>query len=738
MSVDRAYHLLTHLTLALAGVCLACAEAPYVPDALLALPPYLALVALSWQLAGQRTLPAWAANLLGVAIAAAAALWIGARVGAGDGWMRDVPLPALVIPYLGPVLMALLLVRLFRPTSPDDFWLLQGLGLLQTALGCVLASGPVFALCLLAYLAAGVCALAAHERHAQLRAARRVADALAFRGEAARWLLFALRWGLGAALLAGPLFLLVPRPDAPEWEPLARFGVQQGKAASGRIGFSDEIDLTRTGRLERDDTPAFSVGVVSPAGRPAAGLPAEQRWRGVVLDHYEKGIWRSYTNWTDRGARPLAGTLDADAGVRWLHFRVPREAGWLFLADPVRLGPQPGAASVRAMTPARSGPGRRALALFYEVNGQVVPMTYLVRKEYQYTQAVVTGLDADRYPAPAAGLQDPYLRKLLENPAPNDLGPFTVGLALRLGRAQHAGPQFLAALERRRQTHDPLPPFAYAPAARMLCDHLRDSGEYTYSLEVRRESKVLDPVVDFLLNVKQGPCERYASALALMLRSLGAPARVVKGYRGAEYQGEGQYLVRNNTAHAWVEALAVGEGGAGYDWLVLDPTPEGDAPPAGSALERWRRSGKALWRDLIQGDPTAGPADLLGRLSRGLEAAVPWLSALAGLGGLVLLLGRRRWSFAATAAGAAGLYQRLLGLLDRHAGLRPRRAETPAELAARAAAWCAARPATAALAGVPAEVVAAYYADRFGGRALPDEELRRLGGRLAALRGTMR
>jgi len=54
--------------------------------------------------------------------------------------------------------------------------------------------------------------------------------------------------------------------------------------------------------------------------------------------------------------------------------------------------------------------------------------------------------------------------------------------------------------------------------------------------------------MDFLLNVKQGHCERFAGALALMLRSQGVQARVVAGFRGAEHKGDGQYVIRQNFA----------------------------------------------------------------------------------------------------------------------------------------------------------------------------------------------
>ena len=67
-----------------------------------------------------------------------------------------------------------------------------------------------------------------------------------------------------------------------------------------------------------------------------------------------------------------------------------------------------------------------------------------------------------------------------------------------------------------------------------VCRHLAYSGVYTYTLNLRREDRSIDPTADFLINVKQGHCERFAAALALSLRGLGIPTRVVKGYRGAE------------------------------------------------------------------------------------------------------------------------------------------------------------------------------------------------------------
>ncbi|MGL4555579.1 MAG: hypothetical protein ACRC33_30790, partial [Gemmataceae bacterium] len=163
MNPDRSARALHHLTLALAGVALTLAELPFLPWLPFGLVVYLSLILSAHTLRGAYILPEWLANGLALLIAGGAGLYVFVR-GGSDEWAGDVPLPAVLVPYLGPVLMALLLVRLFRPRSSDDFWLLQGLGLLQVGLGCVLASGTLFAVALLAYLITAAAALAAGER----------------------------------------------------------------------------------------------------------------------------------------------------------------------------------------------------------------------------------------------------------------------------------------------------------------------------------------------------------------------------------------------------------------------------------------------------------------------------------------------------------------------------------------------------------------------------------------------
>lgn len=105
-------------------------------------------------------------------------------------------------------------------------------------------------------------------------------------------------------------------------------------------------------------------------------------------------------------------------------------------------------------------------------------------------------------------------------------------------------------------------------------------GNYRYSLDVGRD--VSDsPVEDFLFDRKTGYCEHYATAMVLMLRSLGIPARLVTGFLAGEWNDFGHYYtVRQQDAHAWVEVYFPRSG-----WIIFDPTPSLVASPRNSPLE---------------------------------------------------------------------------------------------------------------------------------------------------------
>jgi TgpA N-terminal domain/Transglutaminase-like superfamily len=89
---------------------------------------------------------------------------------------------------------------------------------------------------------------------------------------------------------------------------------------------------------------------------------------------------------------------------------------------------------------------------------------------------------------------------------------------------------------------------------------------YRYSLSTAPGTSG-DDLVDFL-RLRQGYCEQYAGAMAVLVRAAGVPARVVLGYTPGTVQPDGTRLVTSDDAHAWVEAYFDDLG-----WVPFDPTP---------------------------------------------------------------------------------------------------------------------------------------------------------------------
>lgn len=90
--------------------------------------------------------------------------------------------------------------------------------------------------------------------------------------------------------------------------------------------------------------------------------------------------------------------------------------------------------------------------------------------------------------------------------------------------------------------------------------------EFFYTLEPPALGR--NPVDAFLFDTRQGFCEHYASAFAVMMRAAGLPSRIVLGYQGGEMNPMSDYMiVRQSDAHAWTEVWLPEEG-----WLRVDPT----------------------------------------------------------------------------------------------------------------------------------------------------------------------
>jgi len=99
-------------------------------------------------------------------------------------------------------------------------------------------------------------------------------------------------------------------------------------------------------------------------------------------------------------------------------------------------------------------------------------------------------------------------------------------------------------------------------------DHLNDTSVYTYDTSVAPRDDAYT-LLRFLTTTKRGFCQQFASAMAVMLRTLGFPARVAEGFtQGQPDPDTGVFHVSTTELHSWVEVLF-----PTYGWLAFEPTP---------------------------------------------------------------------------------------------------------------------------------------------------------------------
>jgi transglutaminase-like putative cysteine protease len=152
------------------------------------------------------------------------------------------------------------------------------------------------------------------------------------------------------------------------------------------------------------------------------------------------------------------------------------------------------------------------------------------------------------------------------------------------------------------------------------------SGAYLYSLGSPKNLQ--NPVDNFILTTRSGHCELFASAMALMVRSIGIPARVVSGYRGGDWDPNDQsYTVRSSMAHLWVEVYFIGQG-----WVRFDPSPPTSVAPQGIArtfqqyVTNKLLKGKMAWYQNIVGYSARSPLAGFRTMTIGIikELPLPW------------------------------------------------------------------------------------------------------------------
>jgi transglutaminase-like putative cysteine protease len=354
---------------------------------------------------------------------------------------------------------------------------------------------------------------------------------------------------LGARLLlhAVPvmvvLFVLFPRLPGPLW-------ALPGSTSSGATGLSDTMSPGDITNLGLSDEVAFRVEFDGPPPRASSLY-----WRGPTLTHFNGRTW-SRLQGGRRGER-VAETIEyRGEPTRYRVMLEPNGHNWAFALDmPKDWSRDRG---LRMGSDYQLGTffgASRARSLDYEVTSYV---DYSARE-------------------PLTPSEVELFRSLPEGSSP---------------RARALAASWI--------TDHPSP----ATIIDRAMEYLR-SQPYQYTLTPPPLGA--QPVDEFLFETREGFCEHFASALTVLLRAAGLPARVVMGYQGGELNTIGSYyIIRQSDAHAWTEVWLADRGWVRVD-AVAAVAPErvaigssGWAGASRTAVDRvlrlgWLRRAALLW-----------------------------------------------------------------------------------------------------------------------------------------------
>ena len=559
-------------------------------------------------------------------------------------------------------------------------------------------------------------------------------------------------------LVAVPLFATMPRIREP-------FILGRGAGSAGMArttGFSDSVDLSLTTSIRGNRNVAMRVQYEDDA---QLGDAASLRFKGAAYDRYENRNWfrdlRQAEVLIPKATESLGRLFDLKPG-----------AG-LKPSERLPEGPGSGGSRINKAEVFLEAIGSTSLLLPIEALSLELDLQTTVGRDpggavllpVQPRQPIRYQVDLAREPIIAARLSsDP--ENLLSALDLSGLTPRMTELAQQvMGVRDGEEPAGDEAAE------DPSVP-GERSSEWTVSDRTDDERidllerhlltQYSYTLDYLGRTGE-SPLEDFLFVYRSGHCELFASAMVLMLRSQGIPARLVTGFLGAELNPlEGYYVVRQQNAHAWVEAYTPNRG-----WRIYDPTPPDGRPTVAeqnlallisqiydyitfrwdryvltygaddqdSFLRKMRERMRRFWgnlKDLVEKEPVEPPTPFAEDTAIDEEPYSPWiwqpqtstlivlLAIFVGTVAALVIWNRRR-----PLSGQAA-YLRLRRRLE-GSGLEITEAQAPLDLLERAV------ERFPSAAGPLRHVVGHYVRESFAGRELAEGERRGLRDALQAV-----
>jgi transglutaminase-like putative cysteine protease len=423
-------------------------------------------------------------------------------------------------------------IKLLTLSNDSDYFILYLISFAELIVASTITMNLFFGICFLLFLISGVSALILFEMRrssAYLRNQAVVQPLVVpqkLRGTP--WELFSpfpsrslFAMTVGIALLiigiAVPIFFLLPRIAAGSLNP------PSGKTQLV-TGFSDRVELGKSGSIGKSEDVVMRIKMTD----SGSGYPADIKWRGLAFDCYDGRSWKR----TDLGRRrtPIQGQF----------FKVENSAKGANLLFQTFF--------LEALSTDAIFAANKVLAVSRDVGA-------LKQDSNQNLYAARPPFTKMRYSAVSdlSRFNPDELQNSGDIP-PGNLSDYLQKPQLDSGIAELA----------RKATEGAATPYS---RALQLERYLR--SHYHYSLDLPKIPDDRDPLSVFLFDTKKGHCEYFASAMAIMLRHLGIPSRLVNGFQSGEYNPVGDHwVIRQYNAHSWVEAYFPSSG-----WMEFDPTP---------------------------------------------------------------------------------------------------------------------------------------------------------------------
>lgn len=468
---------------------------------------------------------------------------------------------AIAASNLARLILLLAAIKFLQKKTDRDWIFIYLISFFQILLAAGVGITPLFLICLTVYLFFALCAVILLEvrkssRNALVKSGKskgnkiqntRLLTTEGFR----KFPVYSFYLLLMIAVFAVPLFLILPRVSG------AGFGNSLG-GLTGLSGFSDSVRLGEIGKIQQGEATVMRVRLEPGDENKVTSL----RWRGVALDTFDNQTWRKSRRQfneplarNDRDFFIFDAASDSQRIVTQTVYLEPLSTPTLFaLSKPVAIQGKFQLINVDSEG-ALESPNQNAERITYKVFSDIsVPNIELLKT------------DKSAYPQAFQR----YLR------LPVKLDP-------RIGELARSLTEMAGAANRYDQ-------------AKAVERYLQNNFGYTLEMKASGEQ----PLADFLFNVREGHCEYFATAMAVMLRTQGIATRVVNGFQQGEYnETAGVYVIKQKNAHSWVEVYFPEQ----KVWITFDPTPvaQMDAVTgANSVMNRFSKFVEALETFWIQ------------------------------------------------------------------------------------------------------------------------------------------